>query len=73
MNIIFSLLCNNDFPTLAQNVGMAGLTILIPVAIVIFSLDKDFRELDNHLILDHIVQAKWLLVYSALMFLPVFF
>lgn len=49
MNIIFSLLCNNDFPTLAQNVGMAALTILIPVAIVIFSSDKDFRELDNHL------------------------
>lgn len=73
MYLIFSLLCNSDFPTLAQNVGMASLTILIPVAIVIFSSDKDFRELDNHLILDHIVQAKFLLIYSALMFLPMFF
>jgi len=74
MNFILSLLCNNDFPVLAQNVGMAGLTILIPVAIVIFSTNKeDFRDLDNHLILDHIVKAKWLLFYVALIFLPLFF
>lgn len=73
MSLFFSLLCNNDFPALAQNVGMAGLTILIPVAIVILSSDKDFRELDNHLILDHIIQAKRLLIYSALIFLPFFF
>ena len=73
MEIVFSVLCNKDLPVLAQNVGLAGLTILIPVAIAIFTGDKDFRELDNHVILDHVIQAKRLLVYSALIFLPIFF
>ena len=73
MEFILSLLFNKDFPVLAHNVGLAGLTILIPVAIAIFTGDKDFRELDNHVILDHVIQAKRLLVYSALIFFPVFF
>lgn len=73
MDFIFYILCNKDFPALAQNIGMAGLTILIPVAIAIFTGEKDFRDLDNHVILDHVVQAKKILIYSALIFIPVIF
>ncbi len=70
---LFALICNPDLPTLAQNVGLAGLTILIPVGIAIFVGEKDFKELDNHVILDHVIRAKWLLIYVALIFLPMFF
>ncbi|MFA5792172.1 MAG: hypothetical protein WC884_04030 [Candidatus Paceibacterota bacterium] len=73
MHLLLSLLYNNDLPALAQNIGMAGLTILIPVAIAIFSLDKDFKELDNHLVLDHIIQASSLPIYIGLIFVPFLF
>lgn len=73
MEILFSLICNREFPVLAHNIGLAGLTILIPVAIAIFTGDKDFKVLDNHAILDHVIQAKSLLIYSALIFVPVLF
>ncbi len=73
MPFLFSLLCNNDFPALAQNIGLACLTILIPVAIAIFDHENEFRELDNHVILDHVIDSKGLLFYLAMIFLPVFF
>ncbi len=73
MNFLTSLLCNQDIPVLAHNIGLACLTILIPVAIAIFTSEKDFKELDNHVILDHVIRAKGLLVYSALIFVPFFF
>ena len=73
MNILNAILCNNDFPVLAQNIGLASLTILIPVAIAIFSVDKEFKELDNHVILDHVIDSKRLLLYLGLIFIPVFF
>jgi hypothetical protein len=75
MDLIISLLTNNEFPTLAQNIGIAGLTILIPVAVALFSSgdSKEMRELDNHVVLDYVIQAKYLLIYSALAFLPILF
>ncbi len=73
MDFIISFFCNSDIPVLAHNSGLACLTILIPVAIAIFTSEKDFRELDNHVILDHVIRAKDLLLYSAMIFLPFFF
>jgi len=64
---------NPDTPVLAQNVGLAFLTVLIPVAIAIFDSDTEFRELDNHVILDHVIGAKKILFALAAIFLPFFF
>jgi hypothetical protein len=73
MSFLLSILKNQDFPILAQNVGLALLTILIPIAIAIFTTPQEFKELDNHVILDHIIKARGLLVYCALIFLLPFF
>jgi predicted membrane protein len=68
------LLGNNEFSLLAQNVGLAFLTIFIPVAIAIFGDEKkDFRQLDSYSILDHVIAAKKLLFCLALVFIPVLF
>ncbi len=73
MDFSIFILYNKDFPVLAHNTGLACLTILIPVAIAIFTVERDFPELDNHVILDHVIRAKNLILSSALIFLPVFF
>jgi hypothetical protein len=52
---------------------VAYLTILISVAIAIFSDKKDFEALDRNVILDHILKAKWLLLYLGLTFVPLLF
>ncbi len=56
-----------------QVIGMAFLTILIPVAIAIFGDKKEFEVLDRNVILDHVVQAKFFLFYLGLIFLPLLF
>lgn len=56
-----------------QVIGMAFLTILIPVAIAIFGDKKEFEVLDRNVILDHVVQAKLFLIYLGLIFLPLLF
>ena len=73
MNPISIFLTNEDFPNLAQNIGLALLTILIPVAISILESKKEFEELDKHVALDHVARAKEILGYIILIFLPVFF
>lgn len=61
-------------PTLMQNIGLALLTILIPVTLFIFSLEKyGLFEFDKIVILDKVVRAKLLLVSIGMMFLPLFF
>lgn len=72
MSVFNFLLCNKDFPLLAQNVGLASLTILIPVALAIFN-EREFRVLDNNVILDHVTKSKRLLFYIGLVFIPVIF
>lgn len=56
-----------------QVIGMALLTILIPVAIAIFSDKKEFEVLDRNVILDYVVRAKFILIYLTLIFLPLLF
>lgn len=62
-----------DFPSILQGIGVAFLTILIPVAIAIFSDKNEFKALDKNVILDHILKAKSLLIYLALIFFPFLF
>lgn len=60
-----------DLPSIFLVIGLAFLTILIPVAIAIFRHDQnEFEILDKNVILDHIIKAKFLLIYLALIFLP---
>ncbi len=67
-------LTSDILPVAMQNVGIALLTILIPVVLFIFSLEKEaLFEWDKIVILDKVIEAKNLLVSIALMFLPLFF
>lgn len=64
---------DTDLPIILQAIGIAFLTILIPVAIAIFSDTKEFEILDKNVILDHVIKARPLLIYLALIFLPFIF
>jgi hypothetical protein len=61
---------SGDLLNLLGMIGMATLTILIPIAIAIFGDDQDFETLDKNVILDHIIKAKNILIYIALIFIP---
>jgi hypothetical protein len=71
----------NELPMVFYNVGLALLTILIPLAIAILADfyqkrgDKtaDFVELDLLVILDCVFQIKQLILYSLLIFTPFVF
>lgn len=73
LNYLFTILDQLKIEQdILQVIGMAFLTILIPVAIAIFG-DKEFEVLDRNVILDHVVQAKFFLFYLGLIFLPLLF
>ena len=68
-------------PTIQQNVGLALLSILIPLAIAILQdalkkkdeyATEEFSVLDMHTILDYVFQIKYLIVFALLIFLPFF-
>jgi hypothetical protein len=63
----------NDLPAILIGIVVAYLTILISVAIAIFSEKKEFEALDRNVILDHIIKAKSLLLYLGLTFFPLLF
>lgn len=68
----------NTLPVYMQNIGLALLAILVPLAIAILtevyrkkgSLEEEFAELDLHVILDDVFRIKLLIIYSLLMFIP---
>jgi hypothetical protein len=68
----------NNFPSLIPNLGLALLSILIPLAIVVLTdfyqkkgkEDKSLSELDLYVILDTVFQVKRIVLYSILAFLP---
>jgi hypothetical protein len=70
---IIYIFFNKDFPVLGQNIGLGSLTILIPVAIALFTLNPEFQELDNKVLLDHVVGAKRILASAVLIFFPLLF
>ena len=71
----------SNLPSLIQNLGLALLTILIPLAIVILTdfyqkkgkEDKSLSELDLRVILDTVFQVKRIVFYSILVFSPFVF
>lgn len=66
----------DNWPSIVQRVGIALLTILVPVAIVILAgayqknEKQEFRNLDLNVILDRVFKVKRLLLCIALIFLP---
>ena len=49
-----------ELPTVMQNIGLALLTIFIPVALFLFEKndESNFKTLDKAVILDHLVDAR---------------
>lgn len=72
---------SNILPNLMGTIGLALLTILIPLAIAILGdiLQKkreknaDLTVLDLHVILDSVLKFKLLLLCTSIIFLPLFF
>ena len=60
----------NELPSILLGIIVALLTILISVAVAIFSEKKDFESLDRNVILDHVVKSKRLFAYLILSFAP---
>jgi len=71
----------NNFPTIIQGIGLALLTILIPLAIAIltdvYQKRRDgkieFANLDLHVILDSVFNIRLIVLSVFLVFLPMFF
>ena len=71
----------NNFPNIIQGIGLALLTILIPLAIAVLAdiyqkrreENKEFTYLDLHVILDNVFNIKLLILSIFLIFLPMFF
>jgi hypothetical protein len=64
-----------ELPTVMQNIGLALLTIFIPVALFLFEKndESNFKTLDKAVILDNLVDARNLLWKIALIFIPLLF
>jgi len=58
----------NTFSVLAQNIGLAFVAILIPIAMAIFR-DKNFETLDTNVILDRVVNGKKLVTFLGIILL----
>ncbi|MBD3232200.1 MAG: hypothetical protein GF315_00590, partial [candidate division Zixibacteria bacterium] len=56
--------------TILATSGIALLTILIPLAIILVEKYRDFKILDNAVVLDYVTEAKFILIYIAFIFLP---
>jgi hypothetical protein len=71
----------NELPLVFQNIAIALLSILIPLAIAILvdiyqkkkDKEEDFVVLDLHVVLDRVFQIKRLIIFSLLMFFPFVF
>jgi hypothetical protein len=70
-----------NFPNIIQGIGLALLTILIPLAIAVLAdvyqkrknKDNKFVQLDLNVILDSVFNIRWLIFYVFLIFVPLFF
>ena len=61
---------SGDLLNILGMIGIALLTVLIPVAVAIFNDKKEFEDLDKNVILDHVVRARYFLVYLTLIYMP---
>ena len=63
----------SDLPAILLGIVGAHLTILISVAVAIFSEEKDYEVLDRNVILDHVIKAKHIVFYLLLSTIPLTF
>ena len=71
----------NNFPNVIQGIGLALLTILIPLAIAVLAdiyqkrknKENEFVDLDLHIILDNVFNIRLLIFSVFLMFIPMLF
>jgi len=63
----------SNLPSFLHTIGIALLTILIPISIAMFSGDKKFIGLDKNVILDKIFRPKRFLSVLGLIFIPILF
>jgi len=71
----------DNLPAYIQNIGLALLGILIPLAVAILiefyrkkrEPEEEFSELDLHVILDHVFKLKHLILYTLMIFFPYLF
>ena len=73
MDLIYEFLEIPQIPSFLHTIGIALLTILIPISIAMFTGDREYIELDRNVILDEIFQPKLFLVVLGLIFLPILF
>jgi len=69
----------SDLLNILGMVGVALLTVMIPVAVAIFTgkvtgtkkgNEKNHEDLDRKVLLEHVVKARWLPVYMLLIYAP---
>jgi len=73
MDLIYEFLQIPQIPSFLHTIGIALLTILIPISIAIFSGEREYIELDRNVILDEIFRPKLFLAVLGLIFLPILF
>ena len=70
---VFRFLNAETLPGLMQNIGLALLTIFIPLVIFLLDKKENTFDWDRVVILDRVIRAKNLFVAVCFIFLPVFF
>jgi hypothetical protein len=78
---ILSCLNNSDLDKLITSLGLAFLTLLIPLAMGILldvyqrrrEKESDFMQLDLQVILNRVFKIKWLVCFILLVFIPMLF
>jgi len=69
----YKFLSSELLPTLMQNIGLALVTMLIPLVLFIFSMEKKYLfEWDKIVILDKVLKAKKLIISIGFIFFPIF-
>lgn len=71
---------SDGLPSMLYNIAQGFLTVLIPLGIVIFTdiyqkrkQDKEFANLDIHIIMQEIIRVKSLIIYIIMISLPYIF
>lgn len=74
MDFIYKFIENpSNLPSFFHTIGIALLTILIPISIAMFSKEREYVELDKNVILDGIFRPILFLIILGLIFLPALF
>jgi len=64
---------SNSLLNSMQLLGLAFLTVMIPLGINVLGKRKDSPILYKYIILDHIIKAKYFILYILMVYIPLFF